>query len=245
MRDGVLSTRLTFVKTIAGTCGTVADIGTDHALLPVSMVAEGLAEKAILTDVRKGPLEAAVRGIEKYCPEKRSAFDLRHGNGLKVLKKGEADVITICGMGGLLIAEILEASPEVAKNCPKLVLQPNTCVGELRRFLWDNGFTIAREQGLAEAGHPYAIIETRYTGEKKPRGTGPVKEAVREYLGELMGIEPDRDDLKYFSLISKKAARVVAAIRNAGAETSERDAGRIEFYEAVIAETARITGGTL
>ena len=245
MRDGVLSSRLTFVKKIAGTCGTVADIGTDHALLPISMVAEGCAENAILTDVRKGPLEAAVRGIEKYCPEKRGAFELRHGNGLSVLEPGEADVITVCGMGGLLIAEILEASPEVAKACPKLVLQPNTCVGELRRFLWDNGYAITAEQGLAEAGHPYAIIQCRYTGAKRARAGGDVENAVREYLGDLMGTEPDRDDLKYFSLISKKAARVVAAIRSAGTETSVRDAGRIAFYEAVLAETARITGGTL
>ena len=96
------------LRTVAHMCekgAVVADIGTDHGYLPIYLVQEGIAPSAIAMDLRKGPLDKAKKHICDNCLEDR--IQTRLSDGLEKLSANEADIITICGMGGRLIADIV------------------------------------------------------------------------------------------------------------------------------------------
>ncbi len=236
-----LSRRLEAVKTIAGRCRTFADIGSDHALLPVRMMKEGLCEKAIVTDLRKGPLERSAANIEKYCPKKRDLFSLRQGSGLTVLEPGEADLKTICGMGGLLIAAIIDQSPETAAE-GRLILQPNTCVPELRCFLWGKGFTIESEKGICEAGHAYTIMSCVYTGTVRHVD----RESIAAIAGEFIGRDGDPDGIDHLKAVRKKYAAALAKINGTdggnACEEFEGRSGRQSELERIVNGINEILG---
>lgn len=100
----------------------VADIGTDHAYLPVWLMQKGLIKAAIAADIAEGPCKAAQTNIGMYGLKDK--IEVRRGSGLTVLKPGEADGAVIAGMGGSTIVQILEESPDVAKTLKFLIVQP-------------------------------------------------------------------------------------------------------------------------
>ncbi len=133
-----------------------ADIGTDHARLPAVLVQNGTCPRVIATDCRPGPLENARRNLSEKGLLGR--VDLRLGDGLGVLKPGEASVLVLAGMGGGTIRRILASSPEVTASAQMLVLQPMGGAGELRAWLSKNGWRIKEEKLVEEGGRIYAII---------------------------------------------------------------------------------------
>lgn len=143
---------------------SVADIGTDHGYLPMYLVKEGISSKVIMADISKGSLNKARKNCKEYMPEVK--FDFRHGNGLRVIRKGEVDAIVIAGMGGNLITEILGKDMGKAKACKKLVLQPRTSQGRLRAWLVRKGFDIKQEQ-LVKEGRFICEIITAVPGEPR------------------------------------------------------------------------------
>ena len=156
--DGVklpsLSERMTRIEDMAGRCRCVADIGTDHGLIPIYMVLSGIAESAVLTDIARGPLKRASENVVKYAgSEDDQRFSLRLGAGLETLEENEADVIIIAGMGGETIYGILEADPAKARSAKRLVLQPRTMCAELRKWLVSNDYSITDECLAEENGH--------------------------------------------------------------------------------------------
>lgn len=134
----------------------VADIGTDHGYLPVFLVSQGISPGAVAADINSGPLEAARSNIRQNGLANK--IDTRLGNGLTVLKPGEADCIVIAGMGGGTIRDILSASPQVALTASRLVLQPMADEGELRTYLINHGWRISAEELLLEDGRLYLIL---------------------------------------------------------------------------------------
>ena len=93
----------------------IADIGTDHAYIPIYLVKNDLAEYVIAGDVRQGPVDIAKANVEKHkLPDK---IEVRLGSGLSVIEKGEVDTVIIAGMGGQLISEILSADIEKVREC--------------------------------------------------------------------------------------------------------------------------------
>ena len=141
---------------------SVADIGTDHGYLPMYLVKEEISPKVILADVSKGSLNKARNNIKEYMPGVK--FDLRLGNGLKVIKKEEVDDIVIAGMGGVLITEILGKDLSKTKKFKKLILQPRTAQGRLRHWLVKKGFRIEVEQ-LVREGRFICEVITAVPGE--------------------------------------------------------------------------------
>jgi tRNA (adenine22-N1)-methyltransferase len=127
---------------------TVADIGTDHGFLPIYLWEQGVSPKVIMADISSGSLKKAEDNCN-YLHQEES-FDLRLGSGIKVLNVGEVDAVVIAGMGGMLMAEILEDDLHKAKSFKKLILQPRTQVGFLRHWLCNNGFSIIKEQLVRE-----------------------------------------------------------------------------------------------
>ena len=118
-----LSQRLQAIADLVPTGAKVADIGTDHGFLPCYLAQSGKAELVIACDVNAQPLALAQKNITDYNVGDK--VSTRLGNGLAVLKPGEVDTVTIAGMGGALMIDILDASPMVVDRLKRIVLQPN------------------------------------------------------------------------------------------------------------------------
>ena len=139
----------------------LADIGCDHAYIPISALKTGKAAFAYASDVREGPLSRAEKNV---CAAGLSGKTvLKLANGLDGAEEYSPDTIVIAGMGGELIAEIIGRAPFVKTDKITLILQPMTCADELRGYLLSNGFEILRERLAYEERHIYQIIVCRFT----------------------------------------------------------------------------------
>lgn len=148
-------------------CGTLADVGTDHAYIPVYAVIKGICGKALATDVKTGPVKIAERNIRRYSLEDK--IEVRLGSGLEPVQLKEADVTVIAGMGGPLICEILHASIEKAHSMTLLILQPMNAIEVVRKWLNEEGFRISEEVLASEGEKIYNVICTVWTGSSSPR----------------------------------------------------------------------------
>lgn len=151
-----LSPRLEVIAGCMAGVESMADIGTDHGYLPVYLVENALVSRAIASDTNQQPLKKAEKIISEQQLEKQ--IETRLGSGLSVLKPGEVDAVVMAGMGGLLIRDLLEAQPDVARQKKKLVLQPMNNQAVLRKYLEAAGFGIIREELAREGDRVYQVI---------------------------------------------------------------------------------------
>ena len=157
-----LSKRLSTVASLVRDGAIVADIGTDHAYLPIYLVQANIAKRAIASDINEGPIMRARANIEKNTLEDKIITYI--ANGLDGLEKHTPTDILICGMGGELIAQIIDTCDYVKNGDISLILQPMTTAFELREYL-KNGFSIYDEEVVFEDGKYYQIICARYDGQ--------------------------------------------------------------------------------
>lgn len=136
--------------------GSVADIGTDHAYLPIYLVERGIVEKAFACDVSDGPCEAARRSIAAAGLGRQIA--VRCGDGLATLAPGEVQTAILAGMGGITMLEILRRQPAVVASLRALVLQPMNAAAQLRIWLNGHGWRIALETLVLEEGRLYEVL---------------------------------------------------------------------------------------
>ncbi len=161
----MLDTRLQTVASFVRKGSRVADIGTDHALLPVWLVQNGICPSAIASDIVKGPVAAATRTIEQAGETAR--IEVRLGDGLSTVQPHEVEDIVIAGMGGETIAAILQAAPWVQDERYRLILQPMTRAEVLRRYLWDTGFDIISETPIQKGRHWYTVLCVAFVGKRQ------------------------------------------------------------------------------
>jgi len=126
----------------------VADIGTDHAYLPIELVQEHIVASAIAGDVHLGPWKAAKEHVDALGLTQR--ISVRLGDGITVLSPGEVDVVIIAGMGGQTIIEILIGKPEVTKSLKRLILQPMVAANTVRSWLNENQWGVVDERLVQE-----------------------------------------------------------------------------------------------
>ena len=159
-----MSERLITVASMLGTDGfrpaSVADVGCDHGYISIYLVQSGIAASAIAMDVRKGPLSGAEANIKGYGLQ--SAITTRLSDGLKELKEGEADGLVIAGMGGKLMARILEDGNPVELGIKKAVLQPQSELSEFRQYLRYKGYGILEEKMVFEEGKYYFPMKVSF-----------------------------------------------------------------------------------
>lgn len=151
-----LSKRLQTVASFVQKGSNVADIGTDHGYIPIYLVQEGIAGRALAMDVRKGPLERARDHIRESGLEDR--IETRLSDGLAALKPGEADTVVIAGMGGELIIHIMEAGDRVRKSVKRWVLSPQSDLDKVRHYLETVGLAIDEEAMIQEEGKYYTVM---------------------------------------------------------------------------------------
>lgn len=152
-----LSNRLNSIVNMIPKCNCLSDIGTDHGFIPIYTVLNNICERAIASDIKEGPLKTAKKNIEYY--ELQDKIELRKGSGLKVLRKDEADVIVIAGMGGYTISSLLDEKIETAKSAKYLIFQPAKYPEVLRKYLSTSGFKIYDEDLVKEDNKYYHIIK--------------------------------------------------------------------------------------
>lgn len=133
-----------------------ADIGCDHAYVPIRLINDKRAKYVIAADLNEGPLNIARGNIEKYGLQDK--IETRLGEGLSIINPREADTIIIAGMGGEIIESIIRNSLETAQSA-RLVLQPMNSQYELRKYLILNGFKIINEDIAVEGFKVYNILE--------------------------------------------------------------------------------------
>ena len=162
-----MDSRLKAIMDFVPSGSRVADIGTDHGYLAIELVKRNIAEFVVASDKNPKPLAAAQKNIKDAGIANN--VDLRLGDGLKSLNVGEVDIICIAGVGGALMCEILDASPEIVSNVEKIILQPMNVVERVRQWATDNNFYI-EDEDLAEVdGIIYEIIcLSRNFGRSKP-----------------------------------------------------------------------------
>lgn len=155
-----LSKRLQALSLMTGSCDTFTDIGTDHGLLPLYLIQNGKCKRAVASDINEGPLDTARANAEAFgLGDDRISFVLSDGlDALDPPVKGY-NVLTISGMGGLLIQEILEKAGDKLKNYDCFILSPHTKQYELRKYLTGNGFIITDENYIVEDNKLYVIIK--------------------------------------------------------------------------------------
>ena len=125
----------------------VADIGTDHGYLAIELIKRNIATFVVASDKNQGPLTAAQKNIKEAGLE--GSVSLRLGDGLQTLDVGEVNIVCIAGMGGALMCDILDASPDVVAKIDKIILQPMNVVEKVYQWAKDNKFSI-EDEDLAE-----------------------------------------------------------------------------------------------
>lgn len=161
-------------------CGCLADIGTDHGYIPVSLLLDRRVGRAIAADVGSQPLEHARRTARAYGVSEY--MDFRLGDGLSVLTPEEAEVIVIAGMGGDAITEILAAAPW-SREGPLLLFQPMSKAEVLRAWLPRHGYRVLAEELVQDKGVLYPILTVR-------GGEMPAAGDVQAWGGFLLEEDP-------------------------------------------------------
>lgn len=163
----------------------LADIGTDHGHLPLWLLTQGRLQQAIASDLRPGPLAHAQDNARFHGLTDQVSFRL--ASGLEGIKPEECDTISIAGMGGETIADILAAAPWTADGQHMLLLQPMTMLPQLRQWLWAHGYRISEETVCQEC-HRYYLIWTVYGGAErleKPLESCVISEALLHASGAV------------------------------------------------------------
>lgn len=228
MRQIELSPRLMALAEQVPQNAMFADVGTDHARLPVWLLEQGVIRRAIATDLRAGPLARAQRTAEHHAVTEHISFRL--GDGLAPLCPGEADVIAIAGMGGETIADILAAAPWTRQETLTLLLQSMTSTDHLRRWLSDCGYCIQAERLVREENTIYVVLTVQF-GAMAALTPGEI------WVGrQCCGMDaPLRTE--YLSLMAARAEKALDGVRRS---TRAEDKHRLRAFEALCAELHRI-----
>ena len=154
-----LSKRLSAVAALVTNGYRLADIGTDHAYIPICLAGTGRIPEAVAMDVNQGPLFRAEENIRMHGLEER--IKTRISDGFASLEKGEADAAVIAGMGGPLMIRILREGAEVVSTLKECVLQPQSEIEKVRAFLLEEGFFFLDEDMVEEDGKYYPMMKVK------------------------------------------------------------------------------------
>ena len=156
-----LGKRLESVYALVPEQSVLVDVGSDHGYLPAKLVKDGKIERSAVTDINVGPLESAKKTAIRFEVFEKMTFFLADGlDGVDY----DYDTVTICGMGGILIADIIARAPR-CRECT-LILQAMRHQEYLRKYLWDNGYAITEDICVREGKRLYQVLSAEYSGKK-------------------------------------------------------------------------------
>lgn len=157
MNEHTLSMRLERVAAQVPAGARLADIGSDHGYLPVALVRRGAITAAVAGELALTPFTSAERAVRENGLDQQIV--VRMANGLEAIEPEDGiTAISMCGMGGETIRDILDNGKARLNGRERLILQPNGGEQPLRRWLMDNGYRILWEEILQENRWDYEII---------------------------------------------------------------------------------------
>lgn len=179
-----LTKRMKMVADCVSKGSRIADIGCDHAYLSIDLVRRNIVLSSIASDIHAGPLKRAKENIKQYGLSDQ--IQIRQSNGLKHLKPNEVDSIVIAGMGGALMIKILSEGSVCTKKATELILQPQSEIGKVRRYLHNTGFQIVFEDMCIDAGKYYVVIKAKKAATAKKDQKALLEEDIFEQYGEFL-----------------------------------------------------------
>ena len=192
----------------------VADVGSDHAYLPIYLCSLGKIRGALASDINEGPVTRANINIAAYHMSKK--ISTLRTDGLNGVEAYSPDDIFICGMGGELIASIIDSAPWVKNKNVRLILQPMTHADKLRAFLFDNGFNIIGEK-IVKEDKLYQILCAEYRGE-------PIEYSPIELIfGKILPKKPTEEFLEYAEYVKRVYTTKKEGKLTSGADVSEEE----------------------
>lgn len=202
----------------------VADIGCDHGYLTIFLLQSGKATFVHASDLRVKPLQRAMENARRFGVADRLRFTC--ADGLRGVEPRSVDTIVCAGMGGDLIAQILEDASWLRDPMYTLILQPQSSGNDLRRKLAQQGFGIERETLVEDGGFIYDVLCARY-GCAKPLTPG------QQYLSEQLLHSGAPLLPRYYARIENALALTVDGIRRANDPTARE---RLNYYETALRE---------
>jgi len=223
MNEQTLSKRLELVASFVPDGARIADIGTDHAYLPVNLALKGKIKFAIASDVVQGPYQSAANQIA--LSKVGDKVEARLASGLASIKEEDKiDTVTICGMGGALIAEILEEgyAKKHLSGDELLILQPNVSAQSIRLWFNNHGYTLLAEEILEENEKIYEILVA------KKQETSHKLNKDELMFGPILMQNPSPAFRKKWSQEFEKNEYIIHQLKNVTLDQSEKIA---EFQE--------------
>jgi len=152
-----LSKRLSATAGLVTKGASVADVGTDHGYIPIYLMEQGISPKVIALDINEGPLDRAREHITACGLEDK--IEIRLSDGLKNVLPGEVDVMIASGMGGSLVIRIMEEGRKIMESLRFWILQPQSEIHKVRRYINENGMRIVAEDMVREDGKYYPVMK--------------------------------------------------------------------------------------
>jgi len=202
-----LSRRLFAIAESLPAGGVVCDVGSDHGLLPVFLLQSGKCQHCIVTDLNPAPLSRAKKTVQNAGLEPRVRLLL--ADGIREPLRFLPDALVIAGMGGETILEILEKGKREIPQGTFFSLQPMTREVVLRRFLYENGFSIEKEEIVEENGKLFPIFSARYDGIERKR------EALFYLLGEFLPQKREPAVRAYFEKLLARTLHRIEGLKKA------------------------------
>lgn len=230
MSDTKLNGRLCSAASFVRQGAVVADIGTDHAYLPIFLLERKIAKKAVAADINEGPLKKAEENIRTFGLSDLAECRLLDG-AAGLLGLGITDY-TICGMGGELIADIIERAPHLKEDGIRLILQPMSRQEHLRSYLLSAGFDIIAEAYSSDSGKDYVCFVAEFCHIE--RRLSFEEQYLPAHGAKLFGKE---SMLRYYKNKYSSLMRAVLGKR-AGGELNAPEAACAEKIEKFLSEIA-------
>lgn len=209
-----LSKRLKAVAELVTPGMRLADVGTDHGYIPIYLTEAGVIPSAIAMDINKGPLERAKEHIREHGLEGK--IQTRLSDGLKNLQMNEADCMIAAGMGGGLVIRILSEERDTAGSLKELILQPQSEIDSVRKYLTEEGYRIVAEDMVYEDGKYYPMMKAvpcmagagkiPYSEEELEFGRVPLQQA-HPVLGQFLEREMEIQNRILSALESQESVR--------------------------------------
>ncbi len=204
-----LSQRLYAVARLVTPGNRLADVGTDHGYIPIYLIKEKKIPHGIAMDINKGPLERAKEHIQAEGLQEQ--IETRLSDGLEKLKPGEADTAVIAGMGGALTIRILDKDRETVSSLKELILQPQSELFAVRRFLAQKGFRIEEEDLVLEEGKYYPMMRVA-------PGVMELAGELEEYYGPVL-LKKKHPCLRQYLLWERQVKEdILQQLKEAGGE---------------------------
>ncbi len=226
-----LDNRLLAVASCVPEGAYLADVGTDHAYLPIYLAERGILSGAVASDIHKGPIESARKNIDEAGFPHLIQTALT--DGLSGIERYPVTDVVIAGMGGLMIAGILDKAPFLKERRTRLILQPMQHIPELRRMLAENGYHVEKELQTVADGKFYQIICAVYDGV-------PYSLTEAEAMIGTYNLAHKHENKESFTLLCRRQLDVLAE-RIRGMERGGHDASApralMQEISAALAET--------